>query len=91
MTGVYNVSNYVRFGVLDTSLTTFGHLFQQAGYQTCVVGKWQLGKDSFSPRKAGFAEHCLWQVTQGRVDSLGRDTRFAEPVLETNGILKNPW
>lgn len=88
MTGIYNVRNYIKFGILDTSQTTFGHLFQDAGYQTCIVGKWQLGKDPMSPRWAGFQEHCLWQVRTGRVDSTGRDTRFSEPVLETNGILK---
>ena len=88
MTGVYNVRNYVDFGVLHPSLTTFGHLFQNAGYATCVVGKWQLGKDPMSPRHAGFDEHCLWQVREGRVDSTGRDTRFSKPVLETNGEIR---
>lgn len=88
MTGIYNVRNYIRFGILDTAQTTFGHLFQAAGYQTCIVGKWQLGKDPMSPRWAGFQEHCLWQVRKGRIDSTGRDTRFSEPVLETNGELK---
>lgn len=87
MTGINNVRNYVRFGLLDPSQTTFGHLFQSAGYATCIVGKWQLGKDPMSPRQAGFDEHCLWQVSQGRVDSNGRDTRFSAPVLETNGSL----
>jgi arylsulfatase A len=88
MTGMSNIRNYVRFGLLDTSQTTFGHIFQKAGYETCVIGKWQLGKDSLSPAKAGFDEHCLWQVTKGRVDSTGRDTRFSQPVLEVNGIVK---
>ncbi len=88
MTGIYNVRNYVRFGLLEERQVTFGHLFQNAGYATCIVGKWQLGKDPMSPRHAGFDEHCLWQVTGGRVDSMGRDTRFSKPVLETNGVLK---
>lgn len=89
MTGIYNVRNYVKFGILDTTQTTFGHLFQDANYATCIVGKWQLGKDPMSPRKAGFDEHCLWQVTQGRIDTITkRDTRFSEPIMETNGILK---
>ena len=88
MTGIYNVRNYVEFGLLEPTQTTFGHLFQRAGYQTCIVGKWQLGKDPQSPRKAGFDEHCLWQVRRGRSDSTGRDTRFSRPVLETNGVLK---
>lgn len=89
MTGIYNVRNYTEFGILDTSQTTFGHLFQDADYATCVIGKWQLGKDPMSPHNAGFDEHCLWQVSQGRIDTLTqRDTRFSEPVLETNGVLK---
>lgn len=88
MTGIYNVRNYVRFGLLEENQRTFGHLFQEAGYATCIIGKWQLGKDPMSPRKAGFDEHCLWQVSEGRVDEQGRDTRFSQPVLETNGILK---
>jgi arylsulfatase A len=87
MTGIYNVRNYVRFGLLEKSQTTFGHLFQEAGYATCVVGKWQLGKEPDSPQQAGFDTHCLWQVGEGRVDSSGRDTRFSKPVLEFDGKL----
>lgn len=87
MTGIYNVRNYVRFGLLEKSQTTFGHLFQRAGYSTCVVGKWQLGKEANSPQLAGFDSHCLWQVGQGRMDSTGRDTRFSKPVLEVDGKL----
>jgi len=85
MTGIYNMRNYVRFGLLEQNQTTFGHLFQKAGYATSVVGKWQLGKDPASPQHAGFDTHCLWQVSEGRVDSTGRDTRFSKPVLEING------
>ena len=87
MTGISNVRNYVNFGVLDTTQTTFGNLFDEAGYNTCIVGKWQLGRDAKLPRKFGFQEHCLWQLTTGRVDSTGRDTRFSAPVLTTNGVL----
>jgi len=85
MTGIYNVRNYVQFGLLDPGQTTFGHLFQKAGYATCIVGKWQLGKDPASPQHAGFDKHCLWQVRGGRMDSTGRDTRYSIPVLEIDG------
>lgn len=88
MTGIYNVRNYVRFGFLDTTQTTFGHLFKEAGYATCVVGKWQLGKDPMSPQKAGFDEHCLWQLEKTNVDSLRRDTRYSKPVLEMKNKTK---
>ncbi len=40
MTGMYNVRNYVRFTLLDPAATTFGNLFRDAGYATCVIGKW---------------------------------------------------
>ena len=88
MTGIYNVRNYVRFGLLDRSQTTFGHLFKNAGYATCIIGKWQLGKDPSGPQQAGFDKHCLWQVREGRMDSAGRDTRYSSPVLEVDGKLK---
>lgn len=87
MTGISNVRNYVSFGALDSTQTTFGNLFDEAGYNTCIVGKWQLGRDASLPAKFGFQEHCLWQLTTGRVDSTGRDTRFSAPVLTTNGVL----
>ena len=38
MTGIYNVRNYVRFGLLEPGQTSFGHLFQKGGYATCIVG-----------------------------------------------------
>lgn len=85
MTGIYNVRNYVRFGLLHSSQTTFAHLLKNAGYTTCIIGKWQLGKKVESPEKAGFDYHNLWQVTKGATDSTGRDTRFSQPELQVDG------
>ncbi len=78
MTGLYNVRNYLRFGVLRESETTFGHLLQQAGYATGICGKWQLGQDPQLPQKLGFQEAFLWQHTR-------RPPRYANPGLEHNG------
>ncbi|MCS6852050.1 MAG: sulfatase-like hydrolase/transferase [Gemmataceae bacterium] len=82
MTGIYNVRNYVRFGHLDPQATTFGHLFKNSGYATCVVGKWQLGQDVNLPRSFGFDEACLWQHTR-------RPERYRNPGLEINGVERN--
>jgi arylsulfatase A len=82
MTGIYNVRNYVRFGVLDPRATTFGNLFQGAGYATGIAGKWQLGQEPDLPQKFGFAESCLWQHTR-------RPPRYANPGLEFNGVAKD--
>ena len=78
MTGLYNIRNYARFGVLQRGETTFAHLLQQAGYATAVCGKWQLGREPDSPQHFGFQEALLWQHTR-------RPPRYANPGLELNG------
>lgn len=88
MTGMSNVRNYVQFGVLKRDQTTFAHLLKKAGYATCIVGKWQLGKEADSPQHFGFDESCLWQHTRPARDE-GRDTRYPQPHLEINGEAKD--
>lgn len=78
MTGMSNVRNYTHFGHMDPAQTTFAHLFKQAGYATCIVGKWQLGRDFALPGKFGFDDYCLWQLTR-------RPERYKNPGLEING------
>jgi arylsulfatase A len=78
MTGIYNVRNYVRFGLLDPKQTTFAHLLKQAGYATCIAGKWQLEGGFEGPGHFGFDEYCLWQLNR-------RPARYANPGLEVNG------
>ena len=82
MTGRYNVRNYINFGNMDPQAVTFGNLLKQAGYATCITGKWQLGQDPDLPKKFGFDEYCLWQHTR-------RPPRYANPGLEINGVEKN--
>jgi arylsulfatase A len=82
MTGRYNVRNYVAFGSLDSRESTFANLLKAAGYATCIVGKWQLGRDLDLPKKFGFDESCLWQHTR-------RPPRYANPGLEINGVEKD--
>ena len=88
MTGKYNVKNYISFGELDRKETSFGNLFADAGYATCIAGKWQLGKETDSPRHFGFQHSCLWQHTQGARDKGGNDTRYGSPVVDVNGKVK---
>jgi len=85
MTGIYNVRNYVKFGVLARDETTFAHLLKEAGYATCIAGKWQLGRESDSPRHFGFDASCLWQHSRGRADEDKLDTRYPNPRMDVNG------
>lgn len=89
MTGKSNVRNYTYFDILDPNEKTIGHMMKDAGYATCVAGKWQLyGQGGFLPpelkgagmlpENAGFDEHCLWQVESS-------PGRYWKPELRING------
>ena len=92
MTGLYNYRNYNYFGHLSTNQFTFGNLLKDAGYATCIAGKWQLNglaykneisdwNDNTKPNKLGFDEYCLWQLTKtGK-----QGGRYADPLIEQNG------
>ena len=82
MTGRYNVRNYLNFGTLVRTETTFAHLLKRAGYATGICGKWQLGREPDSPQHFGFDESLLWQHTR-------RPPRYANPGLEQNGVAKD--
>lgn len=86
MTGLYGARNYVEFGTLDRSQTTFAHQLKQAGYATAIAGKWQLGRELDAPTHFGFDQACLWQHIRTRTIA-GRkgDTRYPNPHLEING------
>ncbi len=60
MTGRYYFRNYKEFGILDPRETTFGNVMRDAGYATCITGKWQLGRDRKLIDEFGFDEYCLW-------------------------------
>jgi arylsulfatase A len=87
MTGIYNVRNYTDFGELDPKSVTFGNILKQAGYATCISGKWQLGTDIELPKKFGFDEYCLWQHT--RAGAGKTPSRYMNPGLEINGVVKD--
>ncbi|MEX2568656.1 MAG: sulfatase-like hydrolase/transferase [Cyclobacteriaceae bacterium] len=91
MTGKHNFRNYKAFGYLDPQEKTFGNMLQDAGYSTCIAGKWQLngisgGKlpgwdDTSRPHHFGFDEYCLWQLHNTKSEG----ERYANALLVQNG------
>ena len=81
MTGMYNNRNYTQFAYLDPKQKTFAHLAKEAGYTTCIAGKWQLGFDSRLPEVFGFDSHCLWQLSRQR----SQGERYANVLYELEG------
>jgi arylsulfatase A len=90
MTGKYNYRNYEDFGYLNPDEITFGNLLKNAGYATCITGKWQLNglnrnnpgnQDTDRPYQFGFDEYCLWQLHHTRAEG----ERFSNALITQNG------
>ena len=91
MTGKYNHRNWKCFGILDPQETTFGHVFQQAGYATGIFGKWQLQSydppdlpgaqkrrgTGMHPKDAGFDEYALFHS----LHTEDKGSRYANPTF----------
>jgi len=77
MTGRYNFRNYTSFGELDKREKTFANMLRDAGYKTCIAGKWQLSIGDFqAPFHFGFEEYLLWNFGQREFDFRYWDPRF---------------
>lgn len=95
MTGKYNFRNWKAFGILDPEEKTFGHLMQEEGFKTCMIGKWQLqsydppGFEGSELRRnigmrvddAGFDEFCMWHTKHTEQ----KGSRFTDPLIYQNG------
>ena len=80
MTGRSNARNYITFGEFDFKERTFAHIMKDAGYDTCIVGKWQLaGRGTDGPRVAGFSDYCLFDVV------FPKGSRYKNPKIIQNG------
>jgi arylsulfatase A len=83
MTGRSNARNYVKFGVFDFTERTFAHVMKSAGYDTCIVGKWQLtGRGVTGPYDAGFDEYCLWHMEDVYAP---KGSRYRDPKIIQDG------
>ena len=66
MTGQSNARNYRQFGLMPAGQITFGNLLKEAGYTTCIAGKWQLSGGAEPTIKGtwwsdcGFDQSCMW-------------------------------
>jgi len=93
MTGKYNWRNWHSFGILPPESKTFGHWMTDAGYKTCISGKWQL--QSYNPpdflpeyrgkgqkvEDAGFDEYFLWHDAHTE----DKGSRYPDPTINNNG------
>jgi len=97
MSGKYNFRNYIGFGLMNPNERTFGHIYSDNGYKTCIAGKWQLY--SYNPpdekpedrnkgqkiEDAGFDEYCVWHAHQTEE----KGSRYKDPIIFQNGKYLN--
>lgn len=97
MTGKDNHRNWEYFGILPPEEKTFGHFMKDAGYRTCIAGKWQLQSydppnfpnaekrrgTGMHPKDAGFEEYSLFHS----LHTEDKGSRYANPTYLQNGEL----
>ncbi|WP_166822703.1 sulfatase-like hydrolase/transferase [Thalassoroseus pseudoceratinae] len=97
MTGRDNHRNWQSFGILTQGEKTFGHLMSNAGFKTCLAGKWQLTSydppefpgsgrrrgTGTHPKDAGFDEYSLFHAEETE----DKGSRYANPTFLRNGKL----
>ena len=89
MTGKYSFRNYVSFGKLDPLEKTFGNALQAAGYETAIVGKWQLGGDHEQIKAFGWDEYCMLNGTRP-IDPKAKPYRAGkERYWHARGVIAN--
>ncbi|MDZ4860296.1 MAG: sulfatase-like hydrolase/transferase [Candidatus Hydrogenedentes bacterium] len=93
MTGKHNFRNYTRFGEFDPKEPNFATMLRDAGYRTCVAGKWQLTPANLEgPNQAGFDEYLLWHFQQlsdreSTSEFADKGSRYKSPRLYRDGQL----
>lgn len=84
-TGKYNFRNYVDWGKLRVSNYTIGNLMNDAGYNTCISGKWQLDGGDASIKSFGFDHYLVWNSFDDGESTETIGSHYKNPVLYANG------
>ncbi len=88
MTGQYLFkSNYSHgWGILDENQHSFANILKDAGYATCVSGKWQFDGGDASIHRLGFDKYRVSEAFyKGGEDENGVGNLFKNPLIYENG------
>jgi len=64
---------------------SYAKMLQQAGYETCVAGKWQINDFRLEPEamvNAGFDAYCMWTGAEGGNEKVSQE-RYWDPYIHT--------
>lgn len=87
ITGKYNYRNWVKFGYLPPTETTYANMLKSSGYSTCFIGKWQFDGGDVSIKSHGFDKYLTFMPFNPNKNH-GHDQfyrRYKNPYLYENG------
>ena len=89
LTGKYNFRNYAdtSWGSMNINEYTIGNMMRDAGYSTCVAGKWQLNGGAASITALGFDRHSV--TAASKINLSGTDDESGEDVYKNPKILQD--
>lgn len=80
LTGKYSFRNYRLSGALDLDQRTIANMLHDAGYATCISGKWQLDGGDNSIKTFGFDAYSVFQAYLTETDF-----RYKNPLIYQAG------
>jgi arylsulfatase A-like enzyme len=82
----YDVPRWGHGGRFDPEMNpTYAKYLQEAGYKTCIAGKWQINDFRLEPdilNKVGFDEYCMWTGAEGGNVKKSKE-RYWNPYIHT--------
>lgn len=82
LSGQYNFRNYREWGVMNTSEYTIANLMKDAGYKTCIAGKWQMDGGATSITSLGFDKFLVnLPYTDLDGDSVSHTAMYKNPLI----------
>jgi arylsulfatase A len=85
LTGKYNFRNYTGWGSLNPAEKTIANMLHDAGYKTCVAGKWQLGGGDASIHAFGFDKYRVFEPFYTDNEATENLYRYKDPRLYEDG------
>ena len=85
MTGKYNFRNYYRWGVMGFDQRTVANLAKDAGYATCVSGKWQFDGGDQAIHNFGFDSYAVNEAFDAGTGEETENDFYKDPVVYEDG------
>lgn len=85
LTGKYNFRNYNGWGEIDENEKTIATLAKDAGYETCMAGKWQMNGNAQFPSALGFKHYLRANAMSEQRAEQGKPGYYKYPAVFESG------